>query len=154
MMKFILLFLILSVIKIFPQAKSIEPGLYLTLSKDSCNVKAAVNTIVYSSDTLCIEQKPSITVKDIETCNTQTATLDGKELYVLNIALNDSAKTKFRNITEQNTGKKIVLIIDQKAIMVAVIRDPVTIGRLTVSGASRNEIDNWAEKLKEAMKNK
>ena len=152
MKKMILLFILLfSSLNIFPQTRTIETGLYLVLSKDSCAGENDKNTIVYLSDTLCLEQKPIITVNDIDTYNTETANLDGNELYVLNIALKDSAKIKFKEVTTQNVGKRMALVIDQKVVMAAVIRDPVTTGRLTVSGEEKQKIKEWAEKLKEAM---
>lgn len=151
----ILLFcIIISAVNIFPQTKPIEPGLYLVLTKDSCNGQTYKNTIVYLSDTLCFGQKPVITVNDIEACNTGTANLDGHKLYVLNIALKKSAKLKFKKITKRNVGKKMAFVIAREVVMAAMIRDPVTSGRLTVSGEKKQKIKLWAEKLQAAMHKK
>lgn len=138
----------------FPQTKTIKTGLYLVIPQASCYAKSNKIKIGYLSDTLCLEQKPVITVKDIDTCITARAILDGKELYVMNIALKQTAKTKFKEVTERNVGKKMALVIDRKVVMAAVIRDPVTTGRLTVSGEKEQEINLWAKKLREEMKKK
>ena len=153
MKKMILFFIIFSsTFALFSQTKTIESGLYLVLSRDSCFNQSKVNTIVYLSDSLCLEKNPIIDIRDIDTCFTATANLDGNELFVLNVALNKSAKLKFAKITEQNVGKKMAMIIDQKVVMAAVIRDPITSGQLTISGDKEEEIKMWAEKLREAMR--
>ena len=148
----IMLFSILiTSINIYPQSKTIESGLYLVLSKDSCTLNTNNIKIGYSSDTLCIKQKPEITIGDIAFCNTATENIDGNEIYVLNIALKSTAKIKLKEITEKNIGKRIAFIIDKEVIMAAVIRDPITNGRLTVGGAKAKEINSWAGKLQEAI---
>ncbi len=152
-MKTILLVFIVmtSAINIMPQTKHVETGLYLVLSSDTCSGQKDKNTIVYLSDTLCLSAKPVITVNDIQSCNTGNAMLDGNELYVLNIALKDSAKEKFKTITEQNVGKKMAMIIDNEVVMAAVIRDPVTSGRLTVSGAKKEKIKELGINLRQEL---
>ncbi len=137
---------------IFSQEKSIQTGLYLVTAKDSCYGQKNNHTAIYDNDTLCLEQKPVFTVKDISYCDTATANLDGNELFVLNIALNDYAKIKFKEITEANVGKKMAMVVDGEVIMAAVIRDPVTIGRMTVSGENKEKINEWAMKIWQAMK--
>ncbi len=143
--------IITSAFNIMSQTKPVETGLYLVLSSDTCSGQKDKNTIVYLSDTLCLSEKPVITVKDIESCNTRNAILDGNELYVLNIALKDSAKEKFKKITEQNVGKKMAMIIDNEVVMAAVIRDPVTSGKLTVSGAKKEKIKELGIKLRQEI---
>jgi preprotein translocase subunit SecD len=153
MKKMILFFIIFSsTFALFSQTKTIESGLYLVLSRDSCFNQSKGNTIVYLSDSLCLEKNPIINIRDIDTCFTAIANLDGNELFVLNIVLNTSAKLKFKKITEQNVGKKMAMIIDQKVVMAAVIRDPITSGQLTISGDKEKEIKMWAEKLQQAVK--
>jgi preprotein translocase subunit SecD len=155
MKKMILFFIIItSTFTLFSQTKTIESGLYLVLSRDSCSNQSKGNTIVYLSDSLCLEKNPIIDIRDIDTCFTATANLDGNELFVLNVALNKSAKLKFKKITEQNVGKKMAMIIDQKVVMAAVIRDPITSGRLTISGDKEKELKLWADKLQQAMREK
>ncbi len=148
------LILIISALNIFPQSRSIETGLYLSIPRDSCSAQNNKNTIIYLSDTLCLEQNPVITVNDIDYCSTGTAKLDGNELYVLNIKLKKTAASKFKEATEQNVGKRMVMIIDKEAVMAAVIRDPVTSGRLTVSGVKRQKIDELKTKLQHEMRMK
>ena len=146
--------MITSTFALFSQTKTIEPGLYLVLSRDSSFKHCNGNTIVYSSDSLCLEKYPIINIRDIDTCFTATANLDGNKSFVLNVALNESAKLKFKKMTEQNVGKKMAMIIDQKVVMAAVIRDPITSGRLTISGDKAKDIKMWAEKLQQAMRNR
>ena len=145
--------LIISALCIFPQSKSIESGLYLSLPRDSCSTQNNAYTIVYSSDTLCLKQDPVFTANDINYCDTGTAKLDGNEMYVLNIKLNEQAAIKFKEATERNVGKRMVMIIDNEAVMAPVIRDPVTNGRLTVSGDTKQKIDELKMKLQKEMQN-
>ena len=155
-MKTLILFvsILITSINIFPQNKTIESGLYLVISKDSCKKIQNNIKIKYGSDTLCLEQKPEITVGDIESLNTGTEIMDGNKIYALNIGLKESAKIKLKEITEKNIGKRLALVIDKEVVMAAMIRDPVTNGRLTVSGAKANEINSWAGKLREAIDKK
>lgn len=155
-MKTLILFvsILITSINIFPQNKTIESGLYLVISKDSCKKIQNNIKIKYGSDTLCLEQKPEITVGDIESLNTGTEIMDGNKIYALNIGLKESAKIKLKEITEKNIGKRMALVIDKEVVMAAMIRDPVTNGRLTVSGAKANEINSWAGKLREAIDKK
>ena len=146
--------IVISTVSIFAQSKSIQTGLYLISPKDSCIGKTNYHMIVYSSDTLCLAQKPVFKVKDIAFCDTATANLDGHELYVLNIALKDSAKLKLKEITEANVGKKMAMVIGGEVVMSAVIKDPVTTGRMTISGEKKQKIKEWAEKIWHAMKKK
>jgi preprotein translocase subunit SecD len=155
-MKTIIIFVSILIISvnIFPQNKIIESGLYLVISKGSCKKTQNNIKIKYASDTLCLEQKPEITVGDIESCNTGAQIMDGNEIYALNISLKESAKIKLKEITEKNTGKRMALVIDKEVVMAAIIRDPITSGRLTVSGAKAEEINSWAAKLREAIDKK
>jgi SecDF, P1 head subdomain len=155
MKSLIIIFIIItSSLNIFSQIKTIETGLYLVISPDSCTKQTNKNTIVYLSDTLCLEEKPVITVNDIESSNTGMTKLDGNELYVLNIALKESAKLKFKAVTEQNVGKRMVIVIDNQVVMAAVIRDPVTTGRLTVSGEKEQVIKELGIELNQEMNNR
>ena len=148
----ILLFtIIVSSLNIFPQTKDIDTGLYLVVSKDSCSAQNSKNTIVFLSDTLCLEQNPIITVNDIESYKTLTSTLDGKEMYVLNIKLNKSAVLDFKKITEKNVGKKMAMVINKEVVMAAIIRDPITSGMLTISGETEQTIKGWAKKLEKEI---
>ena len=141
-------------INIFPQNKKIESGLYLVMSKGSFKETKNNIKIIYASDTLYLEQRPEITVGDIDSFNTGTQIMDGNKIYALNISLKDSAKIKLKKITGKNIGKRLALVIDKEVVMAAIIRDPITSGRLTVSGAKANEINSWAEKLRQAINKK
>lgn len=143
-----------SALMIFPQSKSIETGLYLSIPHDSCSVHYNEHKIVYNEDTLCLEQSPVIKVSDIDSCFTVNANLDGNNLYVLNIKLNKTAVSNFKTATEQNVGKRMVMVIDNVAVMSAVIRDPVTTGRLTISGMKRQRLDELKSKLLKEMHKK
>ncbi len=99
-------------------------------------------------------QKPVITKGDIEYCETVKSKLDNNEVYALNIKLNASAALKFKKVTEQNVGKMMAMIIDNKVVMAAVIRDPVTSGRLTISGQSEEETLRLGKMLEEEIHKK
>lgn len=146
--------MVTSAIIIFPQSESIETGLYLNLPHDSCSGQNKEHTIVFNADTLCIESNPVINVNDIDSCITENANLDGNNLYVLNIKLKKSASSKFKETTEQNVGKIMVMVIDNEAVMAAVIRDPVTSGRLSISGMKIQKIDELKSKLQKEMRSK
>lgn len=150
----ILISILITSVNVFPQNKIIESGLYLVISKSSCKKIQNNIKIKYGSDTLCLEQKPEIAVGGIESCNTGTEKMDGNEIYALNIGFKESAKIKLKEITEKNIGRQMALVVDNEVVMVAMIRDPITNGRLTVSGAKANEINSWAGKLREAMDKK
>ena len=124
--------IILSASNIYSQVKDIETGLYLVLPHDSCTGKNNKHTIEFLSDTLCIAPEPVISVKDIESCMTDSLKLEGKKQYSLNIKLKESASLRFKEITTENVGKKLVFIIDNKVVMAPVIRDPITSGRLSI----------------------
>ena len=152
-MKTILIFiiLILPALNIFPQAKHLETGLYLVIPSDSCAGINNKNAVQYKNDTLCIEPKPVITVKDFDFCDTAESKLDGMEMFVLNIQLKDSSTLKFKEITTKNVGKRFAFVIDNKVIMAPVIRDPVTSGRMTVSGDKESNIKVMYKKLRMEM---
>ena len=150
----LIFFITISSLNIFPQSKVIDTGLYLVISTDSCSGQNNNNIIVFSPDTLCLGDKPIITVKEIESYKTQTSTLDGKEMYVLNLKLNEAATSKFKEITKKNVGKKIAMVINNKVVMAATIRDPVTSGMLTISGESEQVIKEWAKELEKEMSGK
>ena len=75
-------------------------------------------------------------------------------MYVLNIKLNEAATSKFKEITGKNVGKKIAMVINNKVVMAATIRDPVTSGMLTISGESEQVIKEWAKELEKEMSGK
>ncbi len=152
-MLMMLIVVITSAASILPQSKNIETGLYLVAAKDSCSDQNK-NLVVYLSDTLCLMQKPVITKGDIEYCETVKSKLDNNEVYALNIKLNASAALKFKKVTEQNVGKMMAMIIDNKVVMAAVIRDPVTSGRLTISGQSEEETLRLGKMLEEEIHKK
>jgi preprotein translocase subunit SecD len=148
LIKFALIFFItIWSLNIFPQSKHIDTGLYLVASADSCSEQNNKNTIVFISDTLCLEQNPIITVKDIESFKTETSNLDGNEMYVLNIKLKEAATLEFKKITGENVGKEIAMVINNKVVLAAVVRDPITSGTLTISGESEQVIKEWAKQL-------
>jgi len=143
--------LILPALIVFPQTKHIETGLYLVIPSDSCsgiNNKIAVR---YMNDTLCLEPKAVLTVKDFEFCETAESKLDGMEMFVLNIQLKDSSALKFKDITTKNVGKRFAFVIDNKVVMAPVIRDPITSGRMTVSGDKEANIKEMYKMLKREM---
>ena len=150
----LLLIVLASSISLFSQSKVIKSGLYLVLPKDSCSAQNNKNTVIISSDTLCLGQNAVIGVKDIDSCITRSSRLDGKEMYVLNIKLKDAARLKFKNITEKNVGRGIAMVIRGDVVMSAVIRDPVTSGRLTVSGAKPGKIKEWGKELRKEIEKK
>jgi preprotein translocase subunit SecD len=110
-----------------------------------------LSSIAFESDTLCIKDIPIISVSDIESCFTDSTVLDGKKAYALNIELTKSAAKLFKTVTEENVGKRIAMIIDNNVVMAPVLRDPVTNGRLTVSGESGPALKTLGEKLRKEM---
>ena len=149
---FLIFILILLSLNIFPQSKGIETGLYIVLSKKACLGQKNISKITYQSDTLCLKNKPIITLRDIELCFSDSTKLDGQNTYALNIKLKKSMIKKFKTITEKNVGKRIAMIIDKKVIMAAVLRDPITTGRLTVSGESVEKLKELEIKLNKELK--
>jgi preprotein translocase subunit SecD len=147
----ILIILILPALNIFSQVKHFETGLYLVIPSDSCTGPNNKNAVRYMNDTLCLEPKPVITVKDFEYCDTAESKLDGQEMFVLDIQLKDSSALKFKKITTKNVGKRFAFIIDNKVVMAPVIRDPITSGRMTVSGDTKAYIKEMYEKLEKEM---
>ena len=149
---FLIFFLMISSLNIFSQSKGISTGLYVVIPKDSCSAYKNINKITYQSDTLCIKQKPLISVKDIESCFADSTVLDGKAAYALNINLKKTARNKFETATRKNVGNKIAMIIDRRVVMTAVLKDPITTGRLTVSGESRAKLKDLEIKLNKEIK--
>lgn len=149
---FLIFILMIPVLNVFPQTKGIETGLYIVIPKDSCSKQENVYKIAYQSDTLCIKHKPIITVKDIESCFTDSTKLDGKKAYALNIKLKKSATEKFKTITKENVGKRIAMIIDKKVVMAPILKDPIITGRLTVSGEKGPLLKEMGMKLNMELK--
>ncbi len=150
---FLLIFIIMiPVLNISPQTKRIATGLYIVISKDSCSSQKDIYKIKYRSDTLCIKSKPIITVKDIESCFTDSTKLDNKEVYALNIKLKYLSAKKFKTVTEKNVGKTIAFIIDKEVAMAVLLRDPITTGRLTVSGESGPKLKELGIKLNKEIR--
>ena len=153
MKTYVIILMIAAAAAILPQSKGIETGLYLVLPKNSHSMKNSAYKVIYLSDTLYLKPKAILTVNDIESSSTDSTNLDGKEAYVLNIKLKSSAAIKFKTVTAENVGRKLALVIDNKVVMAAIIKDPITTGRLTVSGESAAEIKSLGIKLsKEIVK--
>ena len=133
------------------QPEVFETGLYLVISPDSCTVQNGNHSVVNSEGTLCLRQLPVLTVHDFEACSADSTRLDGKEAYTLNIKLKHSVTENFKEFTKQHVGEQIAMLISQKVVMSAVIRDPVTFGRLTISGEEKSIINNWEYKILKNM---
>jgi preprotein translocase subunit SecD len=151
---FLLLILTLTAINISPQAKNLETGLYLVNPSDSCSGISNKNSVIYLSDTLCLNPKPVITTNDFESCMIDSSAYGGNEIYSLDIKLKKTAAIKFKEITARNVGKKIAFIIDNKVVMAPVVRDRIPSGLLTVGGDKEENIKKLYEKLKLEMKGK
>ena len=151
---FLLFILTLTAINIIPQAKNLETGLYLVNPPDSCSGINNKNSVIYLSETLCLNPKPVITVKDFDLCTIDSTIYGGNEIYSLDIKLKKPAAIKFKEITARNVGKKIAVIIDNKVVIAAVVRNPITSGRMTIGGDKDENIRKLYEKLKQEMKGK
>lgn len=145
------LFIILSAALLFPQSATIDTGLYLVAPNDDCSGRTEYHRMVDGQDTLCLEVQPVITVHDLASCGADSAVLDGKEAFVLNIRLKKSIVSKFTAFTKQHVGRKLALVIDEQVVMAPMIRDPITSGQLTVSGETGAIIRGWERQLKQEM---
>lgn len=145
------LILIILAVKIYSQEKQIETGFYIVEPHDSCIAGGMNHIVVFSSDTLCLQQNPVIKLKDMDLCIIDSTEINGDELYSLNIKLKDKSSKKFRQITEENVGKKLAIVIGNKVVMAPVLRDPITNGRMTVGGEKGTNIKDMGIILKREL---
>ncbi len=140
--------LLLPLLNLFPQTKNLETGLYAVIPLDSCTGMNNKIAVEFLTDTLCLNPKPLITVKDFDSCKIDSSMYSREKILFLNIKLKDYATEKFKEITTKNVGKKIAVIIDNKVVLAPIVRDPITNGRLTVGGDKEAIIKEMYEKLK------
>lgn len=148
---FVFCTLIFAVTGIFCQENRIETGVYFVLPQDSCAGSHTAQTIHYLPDSLCLAKAPVLTVKDIESVAADSSQLEGKKVYFLNVMLQETSASRFGEVTKKNVGKRMAVIIDNELIMVPIIRDPITSGRLSVFD-KRPVIQELKEKLEREMK--
>ncbi|CAN5325467.1 hypothetical protein BH10PSE9_BH10PSE9_21100 [soil metagenome] len=67
---------------------------------------------------------------------------------VLNLNLDESATGAFADFTRANIGREIELRIDGQKMLTAVLRDPILSGKVQVSGRSRAEFTDVADRIK------
>ena len=67
---------------------------------------------------------------------------------VLNLNLDESAAAAFADFTKANVGKQIELRVDGQTMLTAMLRDPILSGKVQVSGHSRAEFTDVADRIK------
>jgi|GEM_PF-6590427 len=151
MKTFLFFLIIILAVNIFSQGKKIETGLYLVEPNAVCSGQDNNQSFIFNSDTLCLNQNPIITVKDIDTCIVDSIDIERKEGYSLNIKLKDNAAVMFKEYTAKNVGKRLAFVIDSKVVMAPVLRYPITTGRMTIGGEKGTEIRYMGIILKNEM---
>lgn len=74
---------------------------------------------------------PSITPKDFDTVLYKTGTLDES---IIEIRFNKTGAVHWEEFTKKQVGKQVALVADHKVIMMPFIAEPITSGRVDVSG--------------------
>lgn len=74
---------------------------------------------------------PSITPKDFDTVVYKTGTHDES---IIEIRFNKAGASKFEKFSKNQVGKQVALVADHKVIMMPFVAEPITNGRMDVSG--------------------
>ena len=88
-----------------------------------------------------------ISFQDFESAKKEKASYN-KNLYVLEFKLNQSGKIKFEEMTKRNVGKQICFVIKDKVIIAPLLNSAITDGKISLSGAQKNIIEEIIEYLK------
>jgi preprotein translocase subunit SecD len=72
----------------------------------------------------------------------------GEETYFIEVNLTEEGTKKFAQITKNNIGKEIAIVIDGKIIMAPKIQTPILDGRCQIHGGfTKAEAEEIAQKI-------
>src|SRR5690606_20744745 len=86
----------------------------------------------YPFKNVVLAEEPVVTKSDIEKAKTGFDDYIGRP--VINIELTEEGATKFEDLTEENIGKPIAIVIGKKVIMMPVVNEKIPGGRIQISG--------------------
>jgi len=129
---FVLFVIIFTSLNISKQEKYFGTGLYLVIDSDSCIGKNENNSLEYLSEKLCLGQNPVISIADFDSIIVAKAELNEENIFSLNIKLSESATKKFEEITSNNIGEKLALVINNEIIIAPIVRAKINSGLISI----------------------
>ena len=106
------------------------------------------NTTTPDYSDIKLENEPVITPKDIKLI-AKTSSNFGIERHEIKLMLTDEGSQKFFQLTKDNLGRPIAIVIENHIVALPTVQSVITDGQVSISGQySENEIDRMIEILK------
>ncbi|MCX6922660.1 MAG: hypothetical protein NT154_05510 [Verrucomicrobia bacterium] len=104
---------------------------------------------------LYVEKKVLLDQNDIQSAKVVLSQPAGQSSSHPEIAItfSDTGRKRMAEVTRQNIGKRLAIIIDGQVYSAPVIRSEISGGKATISGSfDRQEADNLCKKISQAIK--
>ena len=93
-------------------------------------------------------KEPVMSNKDVANAKANVTAMYGEETYLIEVNLTGEGTKKFAQITKDNIGKDLAIVIDGKVIMAPKIQTPILDGRCQIHGRfTRAEAEDMALKI-------
>ena len=93
-------------------------------------------------------KEPVLSNKDVASAKAKTTVMYGEETYLIEVNLTSEGTKKFAQITRDNIGKEIAIVIDGKIIMAPKLQAPILDGRCQIHGGfTKAEAEEMALKI-------
>jgi hypothetical protein len=93
-------------------------------------------------------KEPVLSNKDVAGAKASVTAMYGEETYIIELNLTGEGTKKFAQITKDNIGKEIAIVIDGKIIMAPKIQTPILDGKCQIHGNfTKAEAKEMAQKI-------
>jgi len=101
-----------------------------------------------TQSTLFYIKEPVLSNKDIAGAKAKTTAMYGEETYLIEVLFTGEGTKKFAQITKDNIGKELAIVIDGKIIMAPKIQTPILDGKCQIHGRfTEAEAEETARKI-------
>ena len=115
--------------------------------KDGFYATIDYNNSIENKD-IKLEDEPILTIKDISEINKEYNKFNGNKPEI-SITWTKNGGRKFYQLTKENIGKPLAIIIDKKIVSLPIVQSEIIGGKVNISGNfTENEIDDMIRKLK------
>ena len=132
LIKTILALIVFLSLNILPQDKIFVTGIYEVIESDSCSKINNYYSLKYLSEELCLKQNPVIYISDFDSIRIASTEINEEKLFALNIKLSESATKHFEEVTSNNIGRRLALIINNEIIIAPVVKGTIPSGLISV----------------------
>ncbi len=125
---FLFTLFIWSTFNVFPQNKITKSGLYKVVDSGNCAKNYDYLSLSYDSEQLCVYDNLLISVSEFDSIKITSANLYDENIFALIIQLDENVTKIFEQITTNNIGERLALIINDEIIIAPYISGPITSG--------------------------